>query len=760
MRISRVNLLALSLLISCFSSEAFGQRLKLNGMLKKDNGKPVPKTTVVIAGITSVKTGPDGRFAVLIPPKMEEGQLIVIDVRKPRWVIFSPLDGEYPLPNVKSQGFQSLKVIIVPEGSKKFWTHARIEKYVAKLSDEVAKLKREGGRPKPSDFTYYMSQWADRYGFTPDQVKEAFDEWAKSVEDSEDPMKLGLRAFYQGNFSTAAENFEKAAIEGEEQIRQDQRRLERKIFEAYTKRKLLGSSRMILSEFREALKSYNKAREFISKEKHPREWAEIEVLIGVTKLLLAERVGGKEGTLFLSEAVAAVRNASEADTREQWPREWAMTKILLGTALVAQGEQADNEAAVPLFNEADTAIRQALQVISRENWPLERAVAHIGLGTALQMRGERTGGEVGGRLLTEAVSAYRQTLQVTTGVRYSLTLLLTQLTQSLLGNALRAQAELVGQEASMLLLDEAVIILRQALQGETHQLEPLTLLWGRTQLFLGEALRAQGERTEGEAGTRLLVDAVAAYRQILQKYTREQLPQLWAMTQSSLGGALQAQGARMKGEAGARLLAEAVAAYREALKVITREHLPQDWATTQSNLGDALMRQGERAEGQESVRLLAEAAAAYREALKVRTREHLPQQWATTQNNLAKALYLLKDWVNAAEGYRNVLSLYPDEDEAYSRASGIYHDILFRFQEAYELNRNWLQRHPNDLIAQADFAEKDFTTGGFVECEKMIAGLLSVPEIKESSKVALRVIEIANALALGKGKQVGVSWIV
>ena len=92
----------------------------------------------------------------------------------------------------------------------------------------------------------------------------------------------------------------------------------------------------------------------------------------------------------------------------------------------------------------------------------------------------------------------------------------------------------------------------------------------------------------------MLAEAVAAYRQALEVYTRETLPQQWAMTQNNLGIALRDQGIRTGGERGTQLLAEAVAAYRQALEVYTRETLPQDWAMTQNNLGIALRDQGIR----------------------------------------------------------------------------------------------------------------------------------------------------------------------
>ncbi|MBA2590798.1 MAG: hypothetical protein H0U97_00485 [Gammaproteobacteria bacterium] len=53
---------------------------------------------------------------------------------------------------------------------------------------------------------------------------------------------------------------------------------------------------------------------------------------------------------------------------------------------------------------------------------------------------------------------------------------------------------------------------------------------------------------------------MAAYRAALEVLTRESLPEDWAMTQTNLGIALQEQGIRTAGEAGAKLLSEAVAA--------------------------------------------------------------------------------------------------------------------------------------------------------------------------------------------------------
>jgi tetratricopeptide (TPR) repeat protein len=212
---------------------------------------------------------------------------------------------------------------------------------------------------------------------------------------------------------------------------------------------------------------------------------------------------------------------------------------------------------------------------------------------------------------------------------------------------------------------------------------------------------------------------------------------------------LQEQGIRTGGEAGTRLREDAVAAFRNALKVRTREQLPQDWSMTQNNLGNVLKNQGIRTGGEAGTRLLKDAVAAFRNALEVRTFEFLPVGWAQTQNNLAQVYTALEAWPNIAACYANVLMVYPDYEEAYKRASVIYHDGLFDFPKAYRLNKNWLDRHPNDLEAKIKFSEKQFTASQFSDSEQSIVALRN-EEVAPGLKIPLYTIEIANLVALNK----------
>ena len=150
--------------------------------------------------------------------------------------------------------------------------------------------------------------------------------------------------------------------------------------------------------------------------------------------------------------------------------------------------------------------------------------------------------------------------------------------------------------------------------------------WAAVQMNRGNTLRVIGER---EKGTARLEEAVEAYREALQEYTREVAPRDWATTQISLAAALETLGER---ESGTARLKAAVEAYRDALQELTRARSPLEWATTQNNLGTALKDLGARESG---TARLEEAVEAHREATQELTRARVPVQWAVTQHNLA-----------------------------------------------------------------------------------------------------------------------------
>lgn len=252
-------------------------------------------------------------------------------------------------------------------------------------------------------------------------------------------------------------------------------------------------------------------------------------------------------------------------------------------------------------------------------------------------------------------------------------------------------------------------------------------------------------------GQLFLDQAITAFREALQVRTRGQLPLDWAMTENNLGLALLSRGKQLYGMDGVDLLLQANRAFRIVLEVYTREQHPLQWAGLQNNLGLVLFSLAERMmEGAERREFLELAATAIRAALQVYTREQIPQRWAITQNNLARVYFQLRNWPDAAKSYVNVLTLYPDEEEAYNRASTLYQNKLFKFEEAFNLDQEWLARNADDISVQADFAEKHFTTGRFAECEQRIKELLVKPEVSAGGKSTLQALEIASLMAVNQ----------
>ena len=193
-----------------------------------------------------------------------------------------------------------------------------------------------------------------------------------------------------------------------------------------------------------------------------------------------------------------------------------------------------------------------------------------------------------------------------------------------LGNALSTLGKC---ESGTGRLEQAVAAYKEALEEYTRDRVPLD--WAMAQNNLGAALATLGER---ESGTESLEQAVVAYNVALEEYTRERVPLDWATTQNNLGNALRVLGER---ESAPKRLKQAVAAYKAALEERTRKRVPFDWAATQNNLGNALATLGERESGTDH---LEQAVVAYNAALEEHTRERVPLDWATTQNNLGDAL--------------------------------------------------------------------------------------------------------------------------
>jgi tetratricopeptide (TPR) repeat protein len=743
------KLLAASLVLAC-STLSLGQQVRLRGTLKTDSGRPVPNTRVIVAGGEGDVTDSRGQFSINLSGDFKEGERIIISVLKIGWVINHPLDGEWNLPNKKLQEIQHLNIVIVPKSSPVLWTTARIQKLISKLSNEVAESGKEGKRPKSIEFTYYLNEWANEYGFTPSEVKQAFDNWARGAASSVNPHVIGLRDFYNKNFASASKNFDKAAVEEYEISRRLKEESNKAVIRSYDNWRLSGNSLQVIYRFSEALERYNRARDLVSKETNPQEWGEILNLIAITKWAIGIRTNSKESRVLFGEAVEALNRALDVYPKQKFPHEWAVTANNLGMLYVEQGQRSEGGEARQLISKAIELYRSALEARPRNMDPVRWALVEDNLGLALAQLSKFSAGNDGVILLNEALQSHRLALEVRTRERFPLAWANTQIN---IATSLTGLAARESGEARARLIHEMVTAYRSAAEVYTKDKYPED--WALVQNNLGQALRSQASSIEGEEGMRLLDEAESSLRGALTVYKRETLPQPWAYATDNLAQTLSLKGSRIKGAAGINLLREAVRNHKLVLEVRTREDQPQLWAVTQTNLGISLRRLADISDKEDRIQYFGEAIAAFRLALEVRTQKEFPRDWAFIQLNLANAYYANEKWIEAADAYEKIVQFNPDNQTAYRGLSKIYHDILFKYKESYELSRTWVARHPTDLIATSNLVEHSFTFGKFDESESLISNLLTNPKIDVKTKVALKAIEIANLCAQDKRDLIG-----
>jgi tetratricopeptide (TPR) repeat protein len=226
-------------------------------------------------------------------------------------------------------------------------------------------------------------------------------------------------------------------------------------------------------------------------------------------------------------------------------------------------------------------------------------------------------------------------------------------TQLNLGNALGALGQ---RQRGTWMLEKAIKAFDCALSECSREKSPLE--WAAAQNSLGNTL---GNLAQRQADTEMLEHSVAAFQTALEERTRERAPQDWAVTQNNLGAALLALGQCKKDKT---LLKEASEAYKNVLLVWTRERVPLEWATTMNNLGTALRLLGEHRKGP---RTLEQSVAAYRSALAESTRARVPQAWAMMQNNLGASLHKLGERQQDAQALETAVESYENALEEWTR---------------------------------------------------------------------------------------------
>ena len=247
------TLLALTLL-TLPSAPALGQNVlhELHGeVFSIENGEQAPQffpnvqMTLREFGASGL-TNDQGLFRIQLPVNVLSGQEVTLRHDKKGYAICFPLLGKQLIP---ADLTRPVEIRMLPEGSKLFWTHERIEEFIARTAGESA--KKPPGRPgEATDLSAYILELGRHYGFTADEVRQEIGKWMEVArKDVTDFRRQGMVAFAEKNFRLAGENFRRSAEEMEQQAAKNLRA-------SAADRELSGDAFFNARDYRQALQQY------------------------------------------------------------------------------------------------------------------------------------------------------------------------------------------------------------------------------------------------------------------------------------------------------------------------------------------------------------------------------------------------------------------------------------------------------------------------------------------------------------------------
>ncbi len=272
------------------------------------NGEKLPDVNVtVIMKQTGDRDTTDsrGRFRVFLPKAFKAGEKVTLDVEKPDWRIQYPLEGETQIPDDPQKTL--VEVRLLPVGSKLFWTHDRIEKFIQDTAEQSKQQVKPEGKPEEIDFSRYIKDWAAKYGFNAQQAREEIDKWIADIEKNQNDLyKLGLAAFAKKNFGEASALFnESAELKAKklEVVKQQEKTLTEEVVRDF---RLTGDAHYNNYAFDQALQAYQRALGYVAKQQTPQLWAAIMLDIGKTHTELGNRTAGLDIHTHLTAGSAGV----------------------------------------------------------------------------------------------------------------------------------------------------------------------------------------------------------------------------------------------------------------------------------------------------------------------------------------------------------------------------------------------------------------------------------------------------------------------
>lgn len=456
----------------------------------------------------------------------------------------------------------------------------------------------------------------------------------------------------------------------------------------------------------------------------------------------------KNFKLAAQQALKASEEAEPLLDRANQQQKEASRRIILANLIAAGSfyEEGGFEDALAAFLKIEGYFEAGR--LDKEAFAKERAKSKLFAGNVKIALANRSEGVEKKRLLLEAAATFDQVTPSLSSEESQSDL---GFLQERLGDTMFELGQLTEGKESIESLNRALVAYSglETISRLGSQ-EGLALTLSKRSTVLGEL----GRKTTGYEALTYLSKAAATCDEPLNIFAHGRSWENWATVKANLGNIMEALGLLTEGQDSITYLNRAVVAFDEALTVFNQRQWPQQWSRTQYNLGNTLLDLGDRTNREASVMYFKGAANAYRSALVVRTLQNSPKEWLNTQHDLALAYLRLSDLSSAAEAFASIFQAFPNNKEAYYKATAIYHQSLFNFEKSFALNQRWLARHKEDIGAQFVFVESHFTTARFTECLELINTLLAEPGLPAPVKIPLRAIEIASLLAVNEAKQV------
>ncbi|MCI0690805.1 tetratricopeptide repeat protein [candidate division KSB1 bacterium] len=727
-----------------------------------------------IAFVGNYSSDPNGECRINLPADKGPGQPIEFELKNDSLAIFEPANGRDKVPDR-----DPIVLKLLPKGDHRLLNREEMKalmnkliseatrKEIQRLQAEKAKLEQQLASAPPDP----LAEEAQRLGFNKEELLAAIEKVKQQLQESEDPFEVGLANLYEKRYHKAAQLIEKAIAAGEKKIREGKRE-EELLPEKYM---TLGNARAGEHKLKEAVAAYEKA-------------IRLRPSYGGAYLLLGnvlDVMGDLKGAMKnFKKALSIYRGESLGlPTQNE-----AAALGNLGLVFSGLGEpdsaRVSHQAALIIdrkigYRQGEANQLGNLGLVFYDLGRFDSAAVYFQVVLKIHREfGYRDGeakdlGNLGmvfhdlGQLDSAAVyfqAAFKIAREI--GYRQGEAIHLGNL--GLVFNAL-------GQPDSAAVCLQAALKINREIgyrQGEANNLDGLGLVFSdlgeldSARVYHQAALkiaRQTGYR-QGEAahlGNLGLVfsdlgkpDSARVYHQASLKIARE------------IGARLNeaAQLGNLSVVFHDRSQPDSARVYHQAALKIAREiGYRHGEAHNLSHLGVLWKELGQfdqaRQYLKQSLKILKEIGSPYQQWVLYQLDEVnslANQRWFDTGDAQAE-----KGELDSAKVYYN-LALQDSRNNSYRQGellalgslSFLFHEQQFNFPQAFAIDQQRQQLDSANISVQADFAEKHFTSGQFRACEKRLVALLVNSEIKQSTKIALRPIQIANALALDQAEKI------